>query len=130
MANTAFLWEEAMNEWSNAKLCDVANLFLGAFLFFSPWIFGFADGAQSQNAWITGLVIAGLSIAALMAFAVWEEWLNLVAGLWAIASPWILGFQGTTAATVHFGIGIVVVVLAAIELWMMHQNPPRLTPSR
>jgi hypothetical protein len=47
--------------------------------------------------------------------------------LWTLASPWILGFQGTTAMTVHVLIGAAVAVLAAIELWMMSQNPPRLT---
>ena len=30
------LAEEAMTEWSNAKICDVLNLILGAFLFVSP----------------------------------------------------------------------------------------------
>jgi hypothetical protein len=119
-----------MNEWSNTKSCDVANLVLGAALFFSPWIFKFSAGPQSQNAWITGIVIAILSIAALAAFAVWEEWLNLIAGLWAIVSPWMLGFQGTTAMTVHVIIGIIVAVLAAIELWILHRNPPGLTAGR
>jgi hypothetical protein len=122
--------EAIMSEWSNAKYCDAANLILGAALFFSPWIFGFAAGPETQNAWMTGIVIAGLSIAALAAFAVWEEWLNLIAGLWAIVSPWVLGFQGTTAMTVHVVIGIIVAVLAAIELWILHQTPPRLTAGR
>ncbi|TKB76767.1 MAG: hypothetical protein E5W81_14995, partial [Mesorhizobium sp.] len=54
----------------------------------------------------------------------WEEWVNLVVGLWVLASPWVLGFQATTAMTVHVVIGILVAVLAAIELWMMYQNPP------
>ena len=119
-----------MNDWTNAKLCDVANLILGAILFFSPWMFGFAAGAQSQNAYVTGIVIGVLSIAALAAFAVWEEWLNLIVGLWAVVSPWILGFQGTTAMTVHLIIGILVAALAAIELWMMYQRPPPRTVSR
>jgi SPW repeat-containing protein len=119
-----------MNVWSNEKYCDLANLILGAVLFFSPWIFGFAAGAQSQNAWISGIVIAILSIAALAAFAMWEEWLNLVAGLWTIVAPWVLKFQGTTAMTVHVVIGIIVAVLAAIELWLLSQNPPRLTAGR
>ncbi len=119
-----------MNEWSNTKLCDVANLILGAVLFFSPWMFGFAAGAQSQNAWISGIVIAVISIAALAAFAVWEEWLNLIVGLWVVVSPWVLGFQGTTAMTAHVVIGIIVAVLAAIELWLLYQNPPRLTTGR
>jgi hypothetical protein len=122
--------EDAMNEWMNAKLCDVANLILGAILFVSPWIFGFAPGAESQNAMISGIVIAVLSVAALAAFAVWEEWLNLIVGLWVIVSPWILGFAGATAMTVHVVIGILVALLAAVELWVLHQGPPRQTAPR
>jgi hypothetical protein len=123
--------EDAMENWSNAKLCDVANLVLGAILFFSPWMFsGFEAGAVSTNAYLTGLVIAIIAIAALAAFAVWEEWLNLIVGLWALVSPWVLGFQGTTAMTVHVLIGAAVAVLAAIEIWLMTQYPPRLTTGR
>ena len=54
-----------MNEWSNAKLCDVANLILGAILLASPGIFGFPSGAASQTAVICGIVIVAISIAAL-----------------------------------------------------------------
>jgi hypothetical protein len=120
-----------MENWTNAKFCDVANLILGAFLFLSPWIFGFGAGAASQNAYIAGIVIAVLAIAALAAFAVWEEWLNLIVGLWTLIAPWVLGFHNAkTAMTVHVVVGILVAVLAALELWMMSQNPPRLTASR
>ena len=119
-----------MENWTNAKLCDVANLVLGAVLFVSPWLFGFDAGKISQNATLSGLVIAILAIAALAAFAVWEEWLNLIVGLWTLVSPWVLGFQGTTAMTVHVLIGAAVAVLAAIEIWMMTQNPPRFTMGR
>jgi hypothetical protein len=119
-----------MENWTNAKLCDVANLVLGAILFVSPWIFGFDAGKASQNAMIVGVVMAALAIAALAAFAVWEEWLNLVVGLWAVISPWVLGFQGTTAMTVHVLIGLAVAALAAIEIWITTQNPPRLTTGR
>ena len=108
-------------EWKNERVCDVLNLVLGAFLFFSPWIFGFASGAQSQNAVITEIVIAVLSIAALAAFTVWEEWLNLIVGIWALVSPWVLGFANTTAAQVAIVVGILVAVIAAVELWMMYR---------
>ncbi len=120
-----------MENWTNAKLCDVANLILGAFLLLSPWIFGFDAGPTSQNAVIAGIVIAILAIAALAAFAVWEEWLNLIVGLWVVVSPWVLGFHGATKAmTVHVIVGVLVAVLAAIELWIMSQNPPRVTMNR
>src|ERR1700738_2915924 len=119
-----------MENWTNAKLCDVANLALGAILFVSPWIFGFDAGTASQNAYIAGFAIAVLAIAALTAFAVWEEWLNLIVGLWTLVSPWVLGFQGGTAMRVHVVIGIAVAILAAVDLCLLPQFPPRLTTSR
>ncbi len=119
-----------MDNWSNAKFCDVANLILGACLFFSPWMFGFDAGKASENANIAGIVIAVLAIAALAAFAIWEEWLNLIVGLWTLVSPWVLGFQGTTAMTVHVIIGAAVAILAAVEIWIMSQHPPRAPASR
>jgi succinate dehydrogenase/fumarate reductase cytochrome b subunit len=116
-------------EWKNERTCDVLNLILGAFLFFTPWIFDFAAGAQTQNAMISGIIIAVLSIAALAAFMEWEEWVNLVVGLWVLVSPWVLGFANTTAMVVHVIVGILVAVIAAVELWMMHR-PGRLTASQ
>jgi hypothetical protein len=109
-------------DWKNERVCDVLNLILGGFLFASPWIFGFASGVQTQNAVISGIVIAVLSIAALAAFAQWEEWLNLAVGLWVLVSPWILGFANTTAMMVCVVVGAIVAVIAAIELWMEHHG--------
>jgi SPW repeat-containing protein len=116
-----------MNEWSNAKLCDVANLILGAILLASPWIFQFSDGPASTNAFVSGVIIAVISIAALAAFAVWEEWLNLIMGLWVLISPWVLGFPSGTAMQVHIVIGVIVAILAALEIWLLYQRPPRRT---
>ena len=58
-----------------------------------------------------------LSIAALTAFAVWEEWLNLIVGLWLIALPWLFGFQDSDAMTIDVVIGTAVAALAAFEAW-------------
>ena len=66
-------------------ILDVYNLLLGALLFLSPWLFAFAHGAAGADAWLGGAVIAAVSLAALMAYAEWEEWIALVAGLWMIA---------------------------------------------
>jgi hypothetical protein len=122
------LEQEVAMELKNERTCDVLNLILGAFLLISPWIFGFESGAQTQNAVICGLIIAVLSVAALSAFFEWEEWLNLIVGLWVFVSPWVLGFAGT-AMTVHVIVGALVAVIAAVELWMTH-HPGRLIVSR
>jgi hypothetical protein len=106
-----------MDDWSSAKLGDVANLILGMILFFSPWMFGLSTGAPWHTASTIGIFIAVSSIAALAAFAIWEEWLNVVAGLALIVSPWLLGFQHTSAMTIDSVIGGIVTVLAAIGVW-------------
>jgi hypothetical protein len=121
---------EVTMQWRSERACDVLNLILGAILFLSPWIFGFASGTQTQNAVISGIVIMVLSIAALAAFMEWEEWINLLAGLWVLVSPWVLGFADAAAAMwTHLIIGILVAVIAAVELWLM-RRPGRVSASR
>ncbi len=107
-----------MDDWSSAKLCDVANLILGVIIFFSPWLFDLSAGPQWQTASTIGIFIAVLSIAALAAYAVWEEWLTLIAGLALIVSPWLLDFQNSHAMTIDVIIGTTVAALAAAEVWL------------
>jgi hypothetical protein len=110
-----------MDDWSSVRLCDVANLSLSVVLFFSPWLFDLSTGAQWQTASVVGIVIAVLSIAALAAFAVWEEWLNLAAGLTLIVSPWLLGFQDSQAMTIDVAIGGAVAALAAFGAYLCRE---------
>jgi hypothetical protein len=119
-----------MEEWCNLRLCDVVNLSLAVVLFFSPWLFDLSGGAPWQTASIVGLIIAVLSIAALAAFAVWEEWLMLVAGLALIVAPWLLAFQDSQAMTIDVAIGIVVAVLAASEAWLAREPKPEVRDLR
>jgi hypothetical protein len=119
--------EKIMDDWSSVRLCDVVNLILAGLLFFSPWLFGLSTGAQWQTASVVGLIMAVLSIAAIAAFAVWEEWLNLAAGLALIVSPWLLGFQNSDAMTIDVAIGVTVATLAALEVWLTREQPPQVT---
>jgi SPW repeat len=125
----AELREEEMDDWSSIRFCDVVNLILGGVLFFSPWLFDLSSGAQWQTASIVGIIIAVLSIAALAAFAVWEEWFILVAGIGLIVSPWLLGFQNSDAMIIDVAIGVVVAVLAAFEVWLTRVGKPQVIVS-
>jgi hypothetical protein len=107
-------------------ILDVYNLLLGALLFFSPWLFAFAHGTAGADAWFGGAVIAAVSLAALLVYAEWEEWIALAAGLWMILSPFVLGFTHTTAMHVIIGIGFVVSFLAALDLWLIHYGEDRI----
>jgi SPW repeat-containing protein len=101
------------------------NFIAGLCLLFAPWVLGFtAETHAAWNAWIVGVVVALVALGALFAFSEWEEWVNLVLGLWAIISPWALGFTGVSAAAMtHIILGLIVAILAAVEIWFTHNRP-------
>ena len=104
---------------------DLVNVVLGLCLVFAPWALGFtSEMAATRNAWIVGAAIALIALGALFAFREWEEWVNLALGVWAILAPWLLGFATVAAALyAHVIIGLIVGVLAALDLWMIHNRP-------
>jgi hypothetical protein len=102
---------------------------VAAFLIVSPWLFALARPTARTDAWLSGVIIALLSLAALFLFAEWEEWIVLICGAWVVASPWLLGFPHTVAMRIDVGIGIVVMYLAALELWLIHYDNPTARPS-
>ena len=101
---------------------NVGNLILGAILFLSPWLLGFqAEGYAGWNAWMTGGIIAIVALMATLQTYDWEEWVNLLAGVWALLSPWLLGFSGVASAMwIHVVVGVIVAVLAGGELWRLY----------
>jgi hypothetical protein len=92
------------------------TLALAVWLFISPWIIAApAAGTWAWNAWVIGVLVAISSIIALSQVAQWEEWVNLVLGVWLFLSPWILGFTGiASAAEDAFIVGALVVI---ISIW-------------
>ncbi|HUN99776.1 MAG TPA: SPW repeat protein [Bradyrhizobium sp.] len=95
----------------------------GLFLFISPWLFAYVSEKARMDIWTSGAAIAAISIAAIVAFSDWEEWVNVLLGLWLIVSPWALGFAHTRAMHVTILIGVLVVFFAALELWLVHFEP-------
>jgi ABC-type Na+ efflux pump permease subunit len=93
-------------------LLDGISVIAGAFLLFSPWLFGFAaEPVASWNSWIAGALIALVGILAMVKFQVWQEWVNLALGAW------------TFIAATHMSVGVLVAALAAYELWTSHNRP-------
>lgn len=103
---------------------DFANLILGFLLFLSPWALGYSgEEMAARTAWISGIVIAVLALAAIVRFAEWEEWLNLLVGLAVIASPYIFGFTNVMhAVTAHYVLGLLVVLSTGWELWEVRHS--------
>ena len=111
-----------MKRWRSESVLDVYNLIIALVLFVSPWLFRLTNGTARMDFWISSVVIIALSVAAILAYANWEEWVNVLFGIWLIASPWILGFSNARAMHFAIGIGIVVMFLAVLELWLQYES--------
>lgn len=85
----------------------------------SPWLLDYAwHPAATANAALAGLA---LSLAAHFEASceMSIDWLNLGAGLWLIAAPFVLGFAGqplATASSLAVGAAVVALVASALEL--------------
>jgi hypothetical protein len=110
-----------MKKWRRESVLDLYNLLLAVVLFASPWLFALTNPAGKIDLWASGAVIAAISLVASLAYASWEEWANVLLGLWLVASPWILGFAHTRAMHLSIGLGMVVAFLAALELWLVYE---------
>ena len=106
---------------------DWAQLVLGVWLFFSPWILGYANlGAPSANAYVIGAVIVILAAGELFTLQRWEEWINLLLGIWLIIAPWVVGFSPVSSATENSVVlGIIMIVLPLWAMGQTSQQAPR-----
>jgi hypothetical protein len=79
---------------------SIANAVLGAWLSFAPWILSYGNGLAASNTLVVGLIVIALALlsAAAPRYRAFAG-LNALAGLWVVASPWLLGFSNRPAAT-------------------------------
>lgn len=107
-----------------ASIASAVNFLAGAWLVLAPFILGFqATGGHVDGYWnevVVGIVVALLAL--VRSFAPGEgSWLsavNVVLGLWLVASPFALAYQGPDAAaatTVDVSAGIVIVLMATVS---------------
>jgi hypothetical protein len=101
---------------------DWINLVCAVLLFISPWVLGFAGELMAaRTAWVGGVVIFAMAVAAMARFAEWEEWVALIVGVLVLISPWVLGFAAVNAALwTCVVLGIIVALSSISEIWVVH----------
>ncbi|HET8612907.1 MAG TPA: SPW repeat protein [Sphingomonas sp.] len=121
---------------------DWINVLLAIWLFISPWVLAFGTGTASYgpngygvapagtsiaassaawNAWIFGVIVFLIALSALGRMQFWQEWINLLIGIWLFISPWVLSFVGLRAASWdHWVVGALVFIFA---VWNMATAP-------
>lgn len=110
----------------NDKTIDTAssiNLIVGIWLILAPFVLNYAFyGANAANDVILGIVIAILALVRMTNHQlVWPSWLTLVAALWLIVSPFVLGYSGI--AQVIWNDIIAGIVVGALAITSAAGNP-------
>ena len=97
---------------------DWCSWLLGIWLCISPWALRFDfESAATRTAVVTGLLIIFVEIVTLSVFRAWEEWINMLLGVWLLASPWILGITIAAATADFVVVGLLLLALALYEVW-------------
>ena len=127
-------------ETATARWQEWASFALGLWLAMSPWICGYDEQhAATANAAFVGVALALASHFEASLDACSAEWLNLAAGVWLVAAPFVLGYGGLGMPAANaILVGTLVIALAAsalsldkeIEKWWHkvlaeHQQPLR-----
>ena len=96
---------------------DFCSAGLGVLIVLSPGLLGpDVAAAVAVSAGLAGVLITMLALLEIMSLQRWEEVLELVCGLWVLASPFVFGYGGALRLS-HFVLGAAVVLLALLELW-------------
>jgi hypothetical protein len=102
-----------------SRPASVLNVLAGIWLIISPWVLGFGDMTMQAAFWST--LLSGIAVLVLAAIRLATtgtqalSWLNLLAGVWLIISPFVLAFS---AAQMAMGNAIFLGILVAIfSLW-------------
>lgn len=102
-----------------SKPLEWTNLVLGGAIILAPFVLGFAAlPAAAWSAYLVGALIVCCSAVALVNYKTWAEWTNVMAGLWLIIAPFLLGFANTAGAMwTHIIVGVCVATIAGIQLY-------------
>ena len=114
------------NRWQ-----DWVNLLLAIWLFISPWVLQFAAGNATApaagndfpaanaawNAWVLGVIVFLVALSARSRMEFWQEWINLLLGIWIFIAPWVLGFVALSAASWdHWVVGALVFLISVCNI--------------
>ena len=106
---------------------DWCNWLLGIWLCISPWAleYDLQSSIATKAAVISGGLVILAELVTLSAFRSWEEWINVVLGLWLIICPWTLTISSLVASINFVVVGLLVTALALYEVWTARNQSPQ-----
>ena len=96
---------------------------LGIWLVISPWALRFdLDSGATRAAVITGVLLILTEMLTLSLFRSWEEWVNVLLGLWLLVASWVVDIATSAAVRNFVIVGLLVLILAAYEIWQARRG--------
>jgi len=120
---------------AQARTASGINILLGIWLIVSPWLFDYSGRAPVLNSVYVGALIAMLAafrLAALRRSAGLSA-INVILGLWTIASPWVYGYAANIGAVwdnLLLGVAIATLACWSGGATFFGQNHPPGAPAR
>ena len=109
------------HEWE-----DLLGMGLGVLILLSPAIA--PDEFRISillNAAVVGIIVMAVSEFELAGHRVREEAANAAAGIWLMASPFVLGYSAAGVLRLwHFALGALVAILSIVEFWQERRKRP------
>lgn len=106
-----------MEHEGQARSASILNIVAGIWLIVSPSVLGFTNpAAQTNDVWL-GFIVGVLGLIRAIApqvQTVWLSWLNIIAGIWLIIAPFVLGYGSSAQRTNDVILGIIV---AGLAIW-------------
>jgi hypothetical protein len=109
MAIGAFSPPKAWQDW--------ATLLIGVWLCASPWVLQLGDPSATQNLVAVGFLVIIGELFTFYTLRIWEEWINIVLGVWLVASSWVLGISTPAAIADAVIMGLLLLALGLYEMW-------------
>jgi hypothetical protein len=101
------------SEVMQTRSMSIITLILGAWLIIAPYVLSYDKTAAYWNEVITGIIVVVLALVRLMVpRASWASWVNGLAGIWLIISPFFLAYSSATAYWNQIIFGILVAIVA------------------
>lgn len=101
------------SEVTQARSMSIITLVLGAWLIIAPYALSYDKTVAYWNEVITGVIVVILALVRLaVPRANWASWVNGLAGIWLIISPFFLAYTGAAAYWNQIIFGILVAIVA------------------
>jgi hypothetical protein len=103
---------------------DWVSMFLGIWLCISPWALHFTDDTTATNIVLyVGFIMIAAEVITLTALGFLEELIDVVLGVWLLASVWLFDIS-TPAARIDLIVsGLVVLLFSFYEIWDSRRTP-------